>query len=72
MGQCHHSIVRPRVVVGGTASNIDGSCECIEYAVADSRKGGDPPALGLDEVLTIPHRKNMPYYATDTFASGLD
>jgi hypothetical protein len=28
--------------------------------------------LGLDEVLTIPHRKTWPCYETDTTASGMD
>jgi hypothetical protein len=29
-GLCHHSMARPQVAVGGTASNMEGSCECIE------------------------------------------
>jgi hypothetical protein len=32
-------MARPPVADGGTASNVEGSCECIEYAVADSRQG---------------------------------
>jgi hypothetical protein len=27
---CHHGMARPQVVDGGTASNMDGSCEYIE------------------------------------------
>ena len=27
VGPCHHGMVRPRVVDGGTASNMEGSCE---------------------------------------------
>jgi hypothetical protein len=29
----------PRVADGGTASNMEGSCEYIEQAVADNRQG---------------------------------
>ena len=35
---------------------MEGSCEYIEYAVADSL-GGGPPAWGLVEGLTTPHRR---------------
>ena len=34
-----HGMKRPQVVDGGTASNMEGSCEYIEQAVADSRQG---------------------------------
>jgi len=44
---------------------MEGSCENIELAVADSREG---PAWRLGEVLITLH----PCYETDTFASGLD
>ena len=27
VGPCHHSMARPRVADGGTASNMEGSCE---------------------------------------------
>jgi len=39
VGPCHHSMVGPQVADGGTASNMEGSCEFIEYAVANSRQG---------------------------------
>jgi hypothetical protein len=29
-GPCHHALARPRVVDGGTASSMEGSCEYIE------------------------------------------
>ena len=29
-GASHHGIARPQVADGGTASNMEGSCECIE------------------------------------------
>jgi len=32
-------MARPRVAYGGTASSMEGSCEYIELAVADSRLG---------------------------------
>jgi len=32
-------MTRPQVADGGTASNMEGSCEYIEQAVADSRQG---------------------------------
>jgi hypothetical protein len=36
-------------------------------------KRGGPPAWGLREMLTTPHRKNWPCYERIfTFASGLD
>jgi len=38
MGLCHHGMVRPPVVDGTTASSMEGSCEYIVYAVADSRQ----------------------------------
>ena len=30
MGACHHGMARPQVADGGTASNMEGSCEYIE------------------------------------------
>ena len=27
---CHHCMARPQVADGGTASDMEGSCECIE------------------------------------------
>ena len=30
MGPHHHGMARPQVVKGGTASNMEGSCENIE------------------------------------------
>ena len=30
MGPCHHGMARPQVADGGTASDMEGSCECIE------------------------------------------
>ena len=32
-------MARPQVAHGGTACNMEGSCEYIEIAVADSRQG---------------------------------
>jgi len=41
-------MARPQVADGGTVSNMEGG---------QPTRGG-PPAWGLGEVLTIPHRKN--------------
>jgi len=30
VGPCHHSMARPQVADGGTASNVQGICEYIE------------------------------------------
>ena len=38
-GPCSHGVARPQVAGGGTASNMECSCEYIEEAVADSQKG---------------------------------
>ena len=61
-GSCHHCIARPQVSVGGTASNMEGSCEYIEKSCRGKPTRGDPPAWGLGEVLTNPHRKNVSSY----------
>jgi len=39
LGACHHSMARPPVADRGTTSNMEGSCEYIEKAVAHSRQG---------------------------------
>ena len=39
MGPCHHDMAHPQAANTGTASNMEGSSEYIEEAVADSRKG---------------------------------
>jgi len=39
VGPCQHGMGRPQVADGGMASNMEGSCEYIGKAVADSRKG---------------------------------
>jgi len=39
VGICHHGMARHQVMVGGTASNMDGRCEHIEQAVTDSQQG---------------------------------
>ena len=30
VGPCHHGMALPQVADGGTASNMKGSCKCIE------------------------------------------
>ena len=39
MGPFQHDMTRPKFADGGTASNMEGSCEYIEKEVADSRYG---------------------------------
>ena len=39
LANIHHGMARSQVADGGTASSMEGSCEYIEQAVADSRKG---------------------------------
>ena len=39
VGSFHHGMARPQVADRGTASDKEGSCEKIESAVADSRRG---------------------------------
>jgi len=36
-GPCHYGMARPQVADGGTASNMEGSLEYFEHAIADSR-----------------------------------
>ena len=50
-------MARPQIADGGTVSNMEGSCEYIQYVVADSRKVGGAPACFLREVLKSPHLK---------------
>ena len=39
MGPCHHGMARPQVADGGTAANVESSCEYTKKAVADLRQG---------------------------------
>jgi len=39
VGPCHHGMACPQVADGGTASNMECSCEYIEQAVTNSRQG---------------------------------
>jgi hypothetical protein len=39
VGPCHHGMARLQVADGGTASDMEGSCEYIKKAAADSRIG---------------------------------
>jgi len=42
VGPCHYGMSRPHIAYGGTGSNIEGSCEYIEQAVADNRRSSVP------------------------------
>jgi hypothetical protein len=59
----------PQAAEGGTASNMEGSCEYIDRG--KPTRGG-PPTCGLGEELTTPHCENWPCYKMDTCAMGLD
>jgi hypothetical protein len=39
VGPCYHGMARPQVADGGTASDMEGSGEYSELAVADGRQG---------------------------------
>jgi len=72
VGPCQHGMARSQVADGGTASNMDGSCEYIELEVADSRQVVVLQLAGLGEVLTVPHPNNLSCYEIFTQkASGL-
>jgi hypothetical protein len=36
---------------------MESGCECVERAIANGRQDGGPPACGLGEGLTTPHRR---------------
>jgi hypothetical protein len=39
VGRYHHGVARPQVADRGTALNMEGTYEYIEYAITDGRKG---------------------------------
>jgi len=61
LGPCHHGMSRPQVADGGTASNMEGSCEYIEKSSRGQPTKGGPPAWELGDVLTT-YRKNVSCY----------
>jgi UDP:flavonoid glycosyltransferase YjiC (YdhE family) len=56
----------PQAEDGGTASNMEGTCEYIEEAVADIQQRVVHHLGGLGEVLTTPHHKNVLCYESFT------
>jgi hypothetical protein len=52
-------MARPRVADVGTASDMEGSWEYIEYGVADSRRGVDLQFVGLGVAITTPPREKQ-------------
>jgi len=58
----------PQAAVGGTASDMEGSCDYIESAVVQPTRGG-PPVLIWDEVLTTLHGTNLRCTVTIHIAS---
>jgi hypothetical protein len=62
-------MARSQVADGGTASIVDGSCEYIEYTVADSRQGV-VLQLGSWASCKTSHRKNISCYEIFTHQSS--
>jgi hypothetical protein len=54
-------MARPRVADGGTASEYG---RYLQICSRGQPTRGGPPAWGLGEVLTTPHRKKLPCYET--------
>ena len=54
VGPCHHVMARPQVADGGTASDMEGSCEKNLISSCGQPTRGGPPAWGLGEALTTP------------------
>jgi len=57
---------------GRTDSNMEGSCKCIEYTVADKRQRMVLGHGGLREVLKTPYHNKWPCYGKETCTSGLE
>jgi hypothetical protein len=49
-----------------------GKLRIHSISIREQPEKGGPPAWGLGEVLTTPHRKSWPSCETDTFASSMD
>jgi hypothetical protein len=62
VGPCQHSTARPQVAGGGTASNMDGSCEIDRISSRGRPKMYDPSACKQGEILTTAQCKTLPYY----------
>ena len=63
-------MARPQVPDGGTACNMEGSCEYIEEAVVESRQSEVLQLGGLGLVLTSPPCKNVSFYEIFTQKSS--
>ena len=53
-----------RLLLGERPSDVEGSCEYIEKAVADSQEGVVLQLGGLGDVLTTYHRKSLRCHET--------
>jgi hypothetical protein len=62
VGPCHHSMARPQVADGGTASSYGRSQRIYLITSRGQLTRGDPQLSGLDEVLRTPHHKNLRCY----------
>jgi hypothetical protein len=68
---CNLKLLDLRLGIEKRPPDIVGSCEYIKQAAAGSQKGW-PSRLGLREVVTTPHRRNLPRYETFHKVSDLD
>jgi len=62
-------MARPQIADGGTAYNMDGSCEILNKQPRTAERGGSP-AWELGEVLTTSHLRNVSCYGMFTLKSS--
>ena len=70
MDPSHNDKTRPQVANGGTASNMEDSCEYTELNSRGQPTKCGPPAWGLGKMLKTPHRKNWLCYETWNMCLG--
>ena len=58
-GSLSPRMARPQVPDGGTASDMEGSCEINWISSRGQPTRGGPPAWGLGEMITTPPRENL-------------
>jgi hypothetical protein len=59
MDPYRHGMPKLQITDGGTASNMEGSCEYVEWIVADSRQDVVLQQRCFGELLTTPYNKNL-------------
>ena len=63
MGPCHHGMAYPDVAAGENTQMSRVAANILNNQSRRADKGGFS-SFGLGEVLTAPHRKNLPCYET--------